>query len=148
MGNFQNDLLQAHEFEELAVKLYMHEHPNLHRKKEKEKGFDLIADDGYTAEVKHDKLSEKTNRVGIEFECYKKPSGIEATTAKEWIHFYKLLGNLVVSKIKVSDLKNFINSNKQYLEIGIGGDNRASFMYLINVYDFADSFGFNVISST
>lgn len=148
MGNFQDDLQQAHKFEELTVKLFKHEHPNLHRKKGYEKGFDLIADDGYKAEVKHDKLSEKTNRVGIEFECYNKPSGIETTTAQEWIHYFTLNGKLVVSKIKVSDLKGFINSNKEYLGIGVGGDNNASKMYLVNVYDFADSFGFSVISST
>ena len=148
MRNFQSDLKKGQKVESIILEKLKKDHAGIKRVLGKKKEYDLIADDGYTAEVKFDELSEKTGNVGIEFECYGHPSGIEVTTAYEWIHIYKLYNNWVWSKIKTSELKAFIRNNKDYLHTGKGGDYDASLMHLVSVYDFADSFGFSVISST
>lgn len=148
MGNFQRDLERGNKVEDVVLKIKAKQHKGLKRVEGKNSGYDLIADEGYTAEVKFDELSAKTGNVGIEFECYGKPSGIEVTIAYEWIHIYKLYSDWVYSEIKPADLKAFLRNNKDYLHTGKGGDYGVSLMHLINVHDFADAFGFKQISST
>lgn len=148
MGNFQRDLERGNKVEDVVIKYLKKDHKGLRRVLGNVKEYDLIAEDGYTAEVKFDELSAKTGNVGIEFECYGKPSGIEVTIAYEWIHIYKLYSDWVYSEIKPADLKAFLRNNKDYLHTGKGGDYGVSLMHLINVHDFADAFGFKQISST
>lgn len=147
MGNFQKDLETGARAQDLIISQLSKEHPGLHQVQGNFKDFDLIADDGYTAEVKFDALSRKTQRVGFEYECSGKKSGIANTKSFEWVHIYKLYNDWVYSKMKTSDLKAFLKSNWNSLEKVCGGDNNSSKMALVSVYDIGDSFEFTRLSS-
>lgn len=134
-------MYKGHKAEEFVVKQLSKKHKGLRFVEGKCKEYDLIADDGYTVEVKYDILSKNTGRVGIEFECDSKPSGIETTKAIDWVHIYKLYDNWVYSIIPVANLRAFLRSNKDFLTTASGGDCSAK-MYLISVHDFADHFSF------
>jgi hypothetical protein len=148
MGNFQKDLETGARAQDFVIKQLEKEHKGIHQVPGYFKDYDLIADDGYTAEVKFDVLSRETHRTGFEYECYGKKSGVACTKAREWIHIYKLYNDWVYSKIPVGDLKAFLKSNWKELKTVPGGDNNASKMALVSVYDVADSFGYISIFST
>ena len=145
MGNFLKDLKRGHKAEQYVIKQLGREHENLHAVEGSFKDYDLIADDGYTAEVKYDELSEKTGNVGFEYECYGKESGVASTKAFEWVHIYKLNRVWVYSTISTNSLKSFLKANWKYLDKVKGGDNNASKMVLLSASDLADSFGFKFI---
>ena len=107
---------------------------------------DLIADNGYTIEVKFDLKSKLTNNIGIEYRYKGKPSGIAKTKSQEWVHIYYLNG-WVYSRIKVNDLKAYLKSNWGYLPKLKGGDNNNSKMVIVKSEDFANRFGFMPILS-
>jgi|GEM_PF-2280562 len=106
------------------------------------KNYDLISPDGYTLEVKYDKLSRKTNNVGIEFRCNGEPSGIDGTKAMEWVHYFHYQGQVVYSRIKTSNLRVYIESNKGCFPTVRGGDGGRAELYLINKDDFVTRFGY------
>lgn len=144
MGNFKKDLEKGHKAEQFVLLQLKKEFPTLKQIKGAFKDYDLESD-GYSFEVKFDQLSEKTKRVGIEFKCSQKNSGIKTTKSSEWIHIYKLYDNWVYSRIKTGDLKAYLRNNNEYLDKSSGGDNNSSEMVLISVYDFADAFGYEPI---
>jgi hypothetical protein len=146
MQTFQEDLKTAQKTEKYVLSLLIKEFPTLKQVKGKSKDYDLVDDNGYGFEVKFDKMSKETKQLGFEFKCYGKPSGIKATKAMEWVHIYYLYDKPVYSRVKVQDLKNFLRVNRDYLAVVSGGDNNASKMVLVSVYDFTDAFPFFYIS--
>lgn len=148
MGDFQKDLAVGSKAQDFIISQLKEEHEGLVQVEGNFKDFDLKADDGYTAEVKFDILSQKTKNVGFEYKCYGKKSGVSNTKALEWVHIYYLDGKWVYSRMNTNNLKAFLKSNWESLKKVSGGDNNASKMALVSVYDVADSFGYISISST
>ena len=142
MDNFQKDLKTGGRAEEFIISQFEKQHKGLRQGFGNIKGYDLIADDGYTAEVKYDRLSAKTQKIGFEYECYGKESGIAKTKAVEWIHIFKLYDQWVYCAIPTPSLKSFLKSNWEFLQKAQGGDNNASKMVIVSVYDFADAFSY------
>ena len=85
-------------------------------------------------EVKSERdVWQKTGNIAIEYECYGKPSGINATESDYWFH--KLcIGDETFATIvfDTASLKRIIN-NLDYKKSVSGGDNNASRMYLLNL---------------
>jgi len=85
-------------------------------------------------EVKSERdVWQKTGNIAIEYECYGKPSGINATEADYWFH------NLCIGEdtfativFDTKSLKRIID-NLDYKRSVSGGDNNASRMYLLNL---------------
>ena len=145
MRNFKSDLQLGEKAQDYIIKAKSKEHKGLKQVEGNFKEYDLIAEDGYTAEVKFDILSRETQKVGIEYECNNQKSGIARTKAYEWIHFYKLYNDWVYSTVNTSSLKSFLKSNWNSLDKVNGGDSNTSKMVLVSVYDFADTFGFEKV---
>jgi len=120
---------------------------NLEPKKEDRKKFDIDLEYGkvrekQVADMLQDKKIEvkserdvwqKTGNIAIEYECYGKPSGINATESDYWFH------NLCIGEdtfativFDTNSLKRIIN-NLDYKRSVSGGDNNASRMYLLNL---------------
>ncbi len=137
--SFTSDLKTGHKAEEWVVKKLKEEFPTLKRVEEGS-AYDLIDDDGYTIEVKFDKLSEKTPNLGIEYLCSNKPSGLSATKAMEWVQIFNLDGEWVYSRTPVSKLQSYIRANWDYLSKVDAGDGLRAKIVLINKDDFANTF--------
>ena len=85
-------------------------------------------------EVKSERdMWTRTGNIAIEYECYGKPSGINATESDYWFH------NLCIGKdtyltlvFNTDSLRKILDSipNKRTVS---GGDNMASKMYLLNI---------------
>lgn len=146
MTKFNDDLTIGHKAEDYILSQLKEEFPSIKRFKGYNKDFDLVTVDGYSFEVKFDRISKDTKRVGFEFECNGKPSGIKSTKANEWIHIYYLYDKWVYSRVAIKSLKAFLRNNKEYLQIAEGGDNNASKMALVSVYDFSETFSFTPIN--
>ncbi len=85
-------------------------------------------------EVKSERdVWQKTGNIAIEYECYGKPSGINATESDYWFHNL-CIGDETFATIvfDTSSLKRIIN-NLDYKKSVSGGDNNASRMYLLNL---------------
>mgnify|MGYP001436087427 FL=1 len=85
-------------------------------------------------EVKSERdVWQKTGNIAIEYECYGKPSGINATESDYWFHNL-CLGDDTFATI-VFDTKNLrkIIDNLDYKKSVSGGDNNAAKMYLLNL---------------
>ena len=145
MSKFDKDLQTGAQAEKYIVGQLATHHKGLRRVKVKSKDYDLVAADGYTAEVKFDILSQKTHNIGIEYECSGKKSGIACTKAMDWVHIYKLGNDWVYSVVSTNDLKSFLKSNWEFLSKVKGGDNSASRMVLVPTLDFVDTFSFHPI---
>ena len=84
-------------------------------------------------EVKRDSWVGRTGNIAIEYECYGKPSGINATESDFWFH------NLCIGEdtfaTLVFDTKSLkrIIKNLDYKRSVSGGDNNAARMYLLNL---------------
>ena len=76
---------------------------------------------------------QKTGNIAIEYECYGKPSGINATESDYWFHNL-CIGDETFATIvfDTASLKRIIN-NLDYKKSVSGGDNNASRMYLLNL---------------
>ena len=78
----------------------------------------------------------QTGNIAIEYECYGKPSGINATDSDYWFHNLcvgdEVFGTLV---FETKMLKKIINAsiNENQVRSVSGGDHNASKMYLINI---------------
>ena len=75
----------------------------------------------------------RTGNIAIEYECYGKPSGINATESDYWFHNL-CVGDEVFATLvfDVNSLKRIID-NLDYKKTVSGGDNNASRMYLLNL---------------
>jgi hypothetical protein len=85
-------------------------------------------------EVKSERdVWQRTGNICIEYECYGKPSGIEATESDYWFHNL-CIGEDIFATI-VFDTKSLkrIIDNLDYKKSVSGGDNNASRMYLLNL---------------
>jgi len=120
---------------------------NLEPKKEDRKKFDIDLEYGkvreqMVADMLQDKKIEvkserdvwqKTGNIAIEYECYGKPSGINATESDYWFH------NLCIGEdtfativFDTNSLKRIIANLDKKRSVS-GGDNNASRMYLLNL---------------
>ena len=90
-------------------------------------------------EVKSERdVWKRTGNIAIEYECYGKPSGINATEADYWFH------NLCVGEdgyatlvFKTENLKKILDSLERKVSVN-GGDHNASRMYLISLQKLFD----------
>ena len=85
-------------------------------------------------EVKSERdVWQKTGNIAIEYECYGKPSGINATESDYWFHNL-CIGSETFATIvfDTASLKRIIDNldNKRVVS---GGDHNASRMYLLNL---------------
>ena len=85
-------------------------------------------------EVKSERnLWQKTGNIAVEYECYGKPSGINATESDYWFHNLCIDDEVFATLVfNTSNLKRIIN-NLDYKKTVSGGDNNASKMYLLNI---------------
>ena len=78
----------------------------------------------------------KTGNIAIEYECYGKPSGINATKSDYWFHNL-CVGDEVFATLvfETKMLKKIINAsiNENQVRSVSGGDHNASRMYLMNI---------------
>ena len=75
----------------------------------------------------------KTGNIAIEYECYGKPSGINATESDYWFHNLCVEDEVFATLVfKTENLKKII-SQLDYVKTVKGGDNWASKMYLLNL---------------
>ena len=85
-------------------------------------------------EVKSERdVWQRTGNIAIEYECYGKPSGINATESDYWFHNL-CIGDEVFATL-VFDTKSLrrIIENLDYKKSVSGGDHNASRMYLLNL---------------
>ena len=85
-------------------------------------------------EVKSERdVWQKTGNIAIEYECYGKPSGINATESDYWFHNLCIGEDIFATIVfDTKSLKRIIN-NLDYKRSVSGGDNNASRMYLLNL---------------
>jgi len=120
---------------------------NLEPKTEDRKKFDIDLEYGkvreqLVADMLQDKKIEvkserdvwqKTGNIAIEYECYGKPSGINATESDYWFHNLCIGEDIFATIVfDTNSLKRIIN-NLDYKRSVSGGDNNASRMYLLNL---------------
>ena len=76
---------------------------------------------------------QKTGNIAIEYECYGKPSGINATESDYWFHNL-CIGDETFATIvfDTTSLKRIINNLDKKRSVS-GGDNNAARMYLLNL---------------
>ena len=120
---------------------------NLEPKTEDRKKFDIDLEYGkvreqQVADMLQDKKIEvkserdvwqKSGNIAIEYECYGKPSGINATESDYWFHNL-CIGSETFATIvfDTASLKRIISNLDSKRSVS-GGDNNASRMYLLNL---------------
>ena len=120
---------------------------NLEPKTEDRKKFDIDLEYGkvreqMVADMLQDKKIEvkserdvwqKTGNIAIEYECYGKPSGINATESDYWFHNL-CIGDETFATIvfDTNSLKRIIANLDSKRSVS-GGDNNAARMYLLNL---------------
>jgi len=85
-------------------------------------------------EVKSERdMWQRTGNIAIEYECYGKPSGINATESDYWFHNL-CIGDEIFATLafNTKSLKRIIK-NLDYKRSVSGGDNNAARMYLLNI---------------
>jgi len=90
-------------------------------------------------EVKSERdVWKRTGNIAIEYECYGKPSGINATEADYWFHNLCVGEDIYATLIfKTENLKNILESLERKVSVN-GGDHNASRMYLISLQKLFD----------
>jgi len=85
-------------------------------------------------EVKSERdVWQKTGNIAIEYECYGKPSGINATESDYWFHNLCIGDETFATLVfDTSSLKRIIANLDKKRSVS-GGDNNASRMYLLNL---------------
>ena len=123
---------------------------SLEPKTEDRKKFDLDLQYGQVREkIVADMLQDKkievksergmwlqTGNIAIEYECYGKPSGINATNSDYWFHNLCVGDDVFATLLfETKVLKKIINAsiNANQVRSVSGGDHNASKMYLINI---------------
>ena len=93
---------------------------------------DMLQDQKIEVKSERD-VWQKTGNIAIEYECYGKPSGINATESDYWFH------NLCIGEdtfativFDTNSLKRIIANLDKKRSVS-GGDNNASRMYLLNL---------------
>ena len=75
----------------------------------------------------------KTGNIAIEYESWRKPSGIMATESDYWFHNLCVGDNEFCTLVFKSDVLKTIVDKLDYFKTVSGGDNNASKMYLVNL---------------
>jgi len=90
-------------------------------------------------EVKSERdVWKRTGNIAIEYECYGKPSGINATEADYWFHNLCVGEDVYATLVfKTQNLKKIIDSLERKVSVN-GGDHNASRMYLISLQKLFD----------
>jgi len=85
-------------------------------------------------EVKSERdVWQKTGNIAIEYECYGKPSGINATESDYWFHNLCIGDETFATLVfDTASLKRIISNLDKKRSVS-GGDNNASRMYLLNL---------------
>ena len=85
-------------------------------------------------EVKSERdVWQKTGNIAIEYECYGKPSGINATESDYWFHNLCIGDETFATLVfDTTSLKRIIANLDKKRSVS-GGDNNASRMYLLNL---------------
>ena len=93
---------------------------------------DMLQDKKIEVKIERD-VWQKTGNIAIEYECYGKPSGINATESDYWFHNLCIGEDIFATIVfDTNSLKRIIN-NLDYKRSVSGGDNNASRMYLLNL---------------
>jgi hypothetical protein len=115
--------------------------------KENRKKFDIDLEYG---QVREDKVAEmlqdkkievksergmwmNTGNIAIEYECWNKPSGINATESDYWFHHLCVGDNEYCTLVFKTDVLRTIVKKLDTFKTVSGGDNKASKMYLVNL---------------
>ena len=90
-------------------------------------------------EVKSERdVWKRTGNIAIEYECYGKPSGINATEADYWFHNLCVGEDIYATLIFTTEnLKKILDSLERKVSVN-GGDHNASRMYLISLQKLFD----------
>ena len=90
-------------------------------------------------EVKSERdVWKRTGNIAIEYECYGKPSGINATEADYWFHNLCVGEDVYATLVfKTEKLKKILYSLERNVSVN-GGDHNASRMYLISLQKLFD----------
>ena len=75
----------------------------------------------------------KTGNIAIEYESWRKPSGIMATESDYWFHNLCVGDNEFCTLVFKTDVLKTIVDKLDYFKTVSGGDNNASKMYLVNL---------------
>ena len=75
----------------------------------------------------------KTGNIAIEYESWRKPSGIMATESDYWFHNLCVGDNEFCTLVFKTDVLKTIVDKLDYFKTVSGGDNIASKMYLVNL---------------
>jgi hypothetical protein len=82
----------------------------------------------------------KTGNICIEIESYGKPSGLTSTEAELWVHNLVKDGELCCSLVFNTDkLRKIMEHMDPY--VVMGGDNKASKLYLVNIKELLKQVG-------
>jgi hypothetical protein len=82
----------------------------------------------------------KTGNICIEIESYGKPSGLTSTEAELWVHNLVKDGELCCSLVFNTDkLRKIMEHMEPY--VVMGGDNKASKLYLVNIKELLKQVG-------
>jgi hypothetical protein len=85
-------------------------------------------------EVKSERdVWQRTGNIAIEYQCYGKPSGINATTSDYWFHNLCIGDSTFATLVFNTDNLRRIIKNLDKKKSVSGGDNNASRMYLLNL---------------
>lgn len=87
---------------------------------------------GFTCEVKHDVMAQKTGNIAIEFYNSKscKDSGINVTKSDIWIHILQDDSNKTMWAASVKELRKFIKDNPPHRTVtDVGDDNACLYLY-------------------
>ena len=92
-----------------------------------------------TIEVKSERdVWKRTGNIAIEYQCYGKPSGINATEADYWFHNLCVGEDVYATLVfKTENLKKIIDSLERKVSVS-GGDHNASRMYLVRLQKLFD----------
>ena len=90
-------------------------------------------------EVKSERdVWKRTGNIAIEYQCYGKPSGINATGADYWFHNLCVGEDVYATLVfKTENLKKIIDSLERKVSVS-GGDHNASRMYLVSLQKLFD----------
>ena len=90
-------------------------------------------------EVKSERdVWKRTGNIAIEYQCYGKPSGINATEADYWFHNLCVGEDVYATLVfKTENLKKILDSLDRKVSVN-GGDHNASRMYLISLQKLFD----------
>ena len=81
---------------------------------------------------------KRTGNIAIEYQCYGKPSGINATEADYWFHNLCVGEDVYATLVfKTENLKKIIDSLERKVSVS-GGDHNASRMYLVSLQKLFD----------